>query len=44
MKVLIAPLEGKLSETESGFRAFEYELISRLAEGGIKRLLYIDLE
>ena len=36
MKVLIAPLEGKLSETESGFRAFEYELISKLTEEGIE--------
>ena len=36
MKVVIAPIEGKLSETESGFRAFEYELISRLAEEGIE--------
>ena len=25
MKVIIAPLEWRLSETESGFRAFEYE-------------------
>jgi len=25
MRVLIAPLEGRLSATESGFRAFEYE-------------------
>jgi len=26
MKVLIAQIEGKLSEAESGFRALEYEL------------------
>ena len=36
MKVLIAPLEGRLRETESGFRAFEYELISKLTEEGIE--------
>jgi len=39
MKILIAPLEGKSGETESGFRAFEYELISRLAEGGDKTFI-----
>lgn len=42
MKVLIAPIEGRLSETESGFRAFEYELISKLAEGGME-CYYLDV-
>jgi len=42
MKIVIAPIEGRLSETESGFRAFEYELISRFAEWGIE-CYYLDV-